>query len=59
MTLMHKENEQDNPLIEHLKQSRIDEANIFPHSKKCYEEFLSNYQGVHLSEKSIAALGKK
>ncbi len=56
---MHKENEHDYPLIEHLKQSRIDEANIFPYSQKCYEEFLSNYQGVHLSEKSIAALGKK
>lgn len=59
MTFMHKEHEHENPFIENLKQARIDEAMIFPHNQKCYEEYLSNYQGVHLSQKSIAALGKK
>ncbi|MCQ2358751.1 MAG: hypothetical protein MJ055_01620 [Phascolarctobacterium sp.] len=59
MKVFHKDEERENAILENLKKSRIAEAMIFPHDRKRYQDFLSNYQGVRLSKASIEALAKK
>lgn len=53
-----EEQEKHNVLYAKLLNARAEAANVFPHNVAVYKNYVSYYQGVKLSKKSVKAIGR-